>query len=79
MRHYSILHEVNWQAVNATDFRDAMVKEGKQAEFLVREFFPWELVRRIGVRSQTTHSRVTRSIAAASHRPSVEVLPQWYY
>lgn len=45
------LNEVDWTAVEATDFRDAQIKEGKQAEFLIRDFFPWHLVGRIGVQS----------------------------
>jgi hypothetical protein len=36
-----LLHEVNWPAVQAHDFRSPDVKEGKQAEFLVHESFPW--------------------------------------
>lgn len=73
------LSEINWDAVTATDFRDPMVKEGKQAEFLLWEFFPWELVRRVGVQSTVIHSRVLRSIESSTHRPSVEVRPEWYY
>ncbi|MEO7967089.1 MAG: DUF4433 domain-containing protein [Gemmatimonadaceae bacterium] len=73
------LDEVNWTAVSATDFRDSVIKEGKQAEFLLREFFPWALVRRIGVPSQTIHSRVLRSLAVGDHRPPVEVRREWYY
>jgi hypothetical protein len=42
------LHEVNWPAVSAVDFRAADVKEGKQAEFLVLDSFPWNRVERIG-------------------------------
>lgn len=75
----ALLHEVDWDAVSATDFRDPMVKEGKQAEFLVREFFPWELVCRVGVHSPIIHSRVLRSLASASYRPPVEVRPEWYF
>ena len=37
----SQLGEVDWEAVVAEDFRSPQIKEGKQAEFLVREFFPW--------------------------------------
>lgn len=73
------LGEVNWEAVEARDFRDPTVKEGKQAEFLVQDFFPWTLVRRIGVRSAVQHSEVVRALAGAAHRPPVEVLPDWYY
>ena len=46
------LQEVGWAAVASTDFRDSDVKERKQAEFLVHEFFPWELVEKNGVISQ---------------------------
>ncbi len=73
------LPEINWNAIAATDFRSPEIKEGKQAEFLMRESFPWTLVRRIGVHSATIHSRVLRAIAGSPHRPSVEVLPAWYY
>lgn len=73
------LGEINWEAVGATDFRNPDIKEGKQAEFLVREFFPWTLIRRIGVHSATIHSRVLRSMAGTANRPRVEVLPNWYY
>ncbi len=73
------LSEVNWEAVQATDFRSPDIKEGKQAEFLIREFFPWSLVQRIGVHSPAIQSRVLRTMAGASHRPPVEVLPDWYY
>lgn len=73
------LDEIDWDAVRSTDFRQPEVKEGKQAEFLVHEFFPWTLVRRIGVRSSTIHSRVVRTIANHTHRPKVEVIPSWYY
>ncbi|MCY7287348.1 MAG: DUF4433 domain-containing protein, partial [Cryobacterium sp.] len=73
------LHEVNWDAVAATDFRNPDIKEGKQAEFLVQDFFPWKLIRRIGVSSLMVHSRVVRAMADANHRPPVEVLPNWYY
>ena len=48
------LGEINWDAVAATDFRPADVKEAKQAEFLVEHSFPWHLVERIGVHSQAS-------------------------
>ena len=43
------LDQINWEAVAATDFRPAEIKEGKQAEFLVHGSLPWTLVSRIGV------------------------------
>lgn len=73
------LREVNWAAVAATDFRDEQVKEGKQAEFLVHELFPWHLVRRIGVESASIQNRVVRALSGSAHRPVVEVRRDWYY
>ena len=54
------LDEIDWDAVEATDWRRC--KEGKQAEFLIEQRFPWELVSRIGVRS--------RRSATGPRRPS---------
>lgn len=73
------LNQIDWNAVAARDFRPAWVKEGKQAEFLLHEFFPWTLVRRIGVHSMQVHQQVTQVLASASHRPPVEIRADWYY
>jgi len=55
------------------------IKEGKQAEFLVEDYFPWTLVERIGVRSETNLSTDQQSAIGLEHRPRLELLPQWYY
>lgn len=73
------LDEINWTAVAATDFRSSDVKEGKQAEFLMHQLFPWSLVRRIGVQSRATMQRVIDAMEGASHRPKVEMMQAWYY
>lgn len=73
------LGEINWEAVQSLDFRDPMIKEGKQAEFLVYNFFPWNLIRRIGVLSTTVQSYVLRALSGVSHKPVVEVMRSWYY
>ncbi len=73
------LSEIDWDAVDSTDFRSREVKEGKQAEFLVHGFVTWELVTRIGVHSRAIAARAEAAISAAAHRPPVSVLPQWYY
>jgi hypothetical protein len=73
------LDEINWDAVVATDFRPADVKEGKQAEFLVEESFPWSLVERIGIHSQGIAPRVAAAMQGAAHRPGVEIRREWYY
>lgn len=73
------LGEVDWAAVAATDFRDPHVKERKQSEFLVHGFFPWHLVRRIGVESASIQKFVLAGPGGSGHRPVVEVRRDWYY
>ncbi len=73
------LVEVDWGAVEATDFRDAKIKEGKQAEFLVKRFVPWNLVERIGVSSAHVQSEVLAMLNGAAYQPPVDVLPDWYF
>jgi hypothetical protein len=73
------LTEINWNAVAATDFRPADVKEGKQAEFLVERSFPWSLVERTGIHSQGIAPKVTAAMHGAAHRPRIEIRRDWYY
>ncbi len=71
------LHQVNWEAVRATDWRGH--KEGKQAEFLVEERFPWQLVSRIGVRSRPVLDQVLTALNSATYKPKAEIISDWYY
>jgi hypothetical protein len=73
------LGEVDWASVGANDFRDAKVKEGKQAEFMIKRFVPWSLVERIGVCSANIQSQVLSLLDGAAHQPPVDVLPAWYF
>ena len=73
------LGEINWAAVSAQDFRPADIKEGKQAEFLIEQAFPWHLVERIGVHSQGIVARVSDAMQGAAHRPKLEIKRDWYY
>jgi len=73
------LGEINWPAVAARDFRSEDVKEGKQAEFLVHESFPWNFVERVAVISQGIAQQVVNTLRGAAHRPSVEIRRDWYY
>jgi len=63
------LSEINWDAVAATDFRPAVVKEGKQAEFLLFGWFPWSLVERIGAIDRETEHKVKAVLKGADHQP----------
>jgi len=71
------LAEIDWNAVEATDWRSC--KEGKQAEFLIEQRFPWELVSRIGVKDAVVYQQVSNLLNGVSPRPKVEVQANWYY
>lgn len=71
------LCEINWDAVDSRRWQDC--KDGKQAEFLVEDGFPWNLVERIGVCSTQYATAAARHLNASEHKPLVEVIPTWYY
>lgn len=71
------LDEIDWIAVQARDWRKH--KEGKQAEFLLERCFPWHLIERIGVQSIDVYRQVVNALPTHGHRPTVEILTEWYY
>ncbi|MFN4311621.1 MAG: DUF4433 domain-containing protein [Ferrovibrio sp.] len=71
------LGEINWDAV--AEQKWTACRDEKQAEFLLHESFPWELVERIGVCSRQTYDQVLGGLNGAAHRPKVELKPDWYY
>lgn len=73
------LYELDWNAIAATDFRDPDIKERKQAEFLVYDFFPFELVERIGVFNRAIWNRVNQMLIGSKYKPLVEIRRNWYY
>jgi hypothetical protein len=73
------LDEINWEAVAARDFRPMAIKEGKQAEFLLFDVCPWQLIERIGVIDAQTEQRVAAMLRQTGHRPIVSIQSGWYY
>lgn len=73
------LAELDWDAIRATDFRDAEVKENKQAEFLVEHSVPWSLVGRVGVKSAGVRDRVSQLLRQRGIDTTIAVMPAWYY
>jgi len=73
------LSDLDWNAITATNWKDLIVRERKQSEFLVEESFPWELVERIGVIDKATAESVGDILNGAAHRPEVVVAGNWYY
>ena len=73
------LDQIDWNAVKATDWRNPDVKHSKQEEFLVEGEVDWNLVERIGVRSNSIGQRALAALENATHRPTVEIKQDWYY
>lgn len=71
------LHELDWPAIYARQWQGC--KEGKQAEFLIEQSFPWHLVEAIVVQSPNIHQQVVNTLQMAAHRPPVTINPNWYY
>ncbi|MGH9467694.1 MAG: DarT ssDNA thymidine ADP-ribosyltransferase family protein, partial [Terriglobales bacterium] len=73
------LNQLDWNAIAAKDFRDSDVKESKQAEFLLHEYFPFDLIERIGVRGMAAYGQVNTVLVPAAHRPNVAIMQAWYF
>lgn len=73
------LDRLNWDAIEANNWKDATIKEGKQAEFLVEKSISWGLIEEIGTINQATADRVSGILENAQHKPAVAVRRAWYY
>lgn len=73
------LNRIDWTAVNATDFRDAQIKEKKQAEFLTFDAFPWNLIRKVGTINNTVATQARQILSSCPHQPTIEIKRDWYY
>ncbi len=73
------LNEINWDAIQTSQWSGSPTKEQKQAEFLIERQFPWHLVEEIAVFNQATGQQAMQAIAGAAHRPGVQIRPAWYY
>ena len=71
------LGEIDWDAVQARNWQGRA--DGKQAEFLAEQSFPWTLVRRVGVYSVEAYNGATEAMRSADHQPAVAIQPEWYY
>jgi hypothetical protein len=82
---YNDLPKVDWKAVDTWRWggrwldKDPDVKRRKQAEFLVHDRFPWELVERIAVMDEPMMRQVVALLERARRRPRVTIEPKWYY
>lgn len=70
------LNKINWNAVASNQWSASETKEGKQAEFLIEQQFPFELFELIGVYSDKIAQQVRQVLQ--SH-VNVDVCRDWYY
>jgi len=76
------LSTVRWDVVNARYWNN--FEEGKrlrQAEFMVHDFFPWNLIQGIGVYDEITQAKVAACLSSypAMHQPHVRVKNSFYF
>jgi len=77
------LDKVDWEIMKAKYWADTVDDNDRcrrrLAEFLVHQFFPWELVSTIGVMSNRIVEQVREAIAPLAHKPEVKIQGNWYY
>ncbi len=73
------LNELQWDLMPNAYFTDPQVKDAKQSEALFYDFFPWQLVERVGAIDAATATRVAQIVQDNPHRPVVQAMRQWYY
>jgi hypothetical protein len=73
------LQEIDWEAVRSTDFREAAVKESKQAEFLIYESIPLRLIDRVGVFNGAALQQVQLAFKGSAFQTTISVQKSWYY
>ena len=73
------LDKIDWGVMPKRDWSSELIKEPRQAEVLVHDFFPWTAVREVGVIDATMKVTVEAALRGAAHQPAVNVYPQWYY
>ncbi|MCK6594616.1 MAG: DUF4433 domain-containing protein [Bacteriovoracaceae bacterium] len=72
-----LTHFLDLKAISASQWKEC--KEKKQAEFLIENLFPFELVERIGVKSIKVQQSVADLLEDTDFSPSIEVKTDWYY
>ncbi|MBW4694176.1 MAG: DUF4433 domain-containing protein [Lyngbya sp. HA4199-MV5] len=77
------LDQVDWQVMSLKYWFDTPEdndrKRRRQAEFLVYQFFGWQLVTEVGVIHPSVKGEVEQCLRTATHQPAVIVRRNWYY
>jgi hypothetical protein len=81
--HPADLNQVDWQVMTLKYWfdtpEDSDRKRRRQAEFLVHQFFPWQLITKIGVMHHSIKAEVEKCLQTATHQPGVILRRNWYY
>jgi len=70
---------LDWKSIHAANWSDPAIKEKKQTEFLVYDYYLWENFHEIGVYNQQIAQKTLKLISFAGHKPIICVHPDWYY
>ncbi|MFZ5447569.1 MAG: DUF4433 domain-containing protein [Thermodesulfobacteriota bacterium] len=77
------LDKVDWSVVGERYWADTIddpdKQRRKQAEFLVHQFCPWEVIEEIGVLNQKIRSEAERILSHHDKAIPVSIRSQWYY
>lgn len=77
------LKKVDWKIMAARYWHDTDTdgdrKRRREAEFLVQNQLPWNLIQNIGVYDKNIEARVTQILETIEHKPDVTVERGWYY
>ena len=77
------LDEIDWKVMGSRYWNDTPTlpdrKRRRQAEFLIKDICPWELITEIGVINSRIESRVKRILENNRHKTTVQIHRDWYY
>lgn len=77
------LNQVDWQVMALKYWFDTPEdndrKRRRQAELLVHQFFPWQLITEIGVMHHSVKAEVEKCLQTTTHQPEVILRRNWYY
>ncbi|OFX14079.1 MAG: hypothetical protein A2Z18_03455, partial [Armatimonadetes bacterium RBG_16_58_9] len=77
------LDKVDWEVMDSRYWYDIDAdpdrKRRRQAEFLVRDSCPWELIRFIAVINEESRKRALKCLDTLRDRPNIQLRRDWYY
>ena len=73
------LNKIDWKSIYARDWKNSKCKRNKQAEFLIEEQLPWELIEKIGVYSISKKNEVDKILKSFNQNTQIDIEENWYY